>query len=103
MHSPSPLLIGIGTQLGGDVTTGLQRSSGRVAAAAGGVGGTAAASVASGGAQSGGKAGGKSVTVNVAAGAIVVQGAAGASALELTESAIGLLFERIALEKGLAA
>jgi hypothetical protein len=42
------------------------------------------------------------VTVTIEPGAIVIQGGSGESVSELTEQAVAMIFERIALAQGLA-
>jgi len=61
----------------------------------------AAASVPMGGGA--GASGGGGVNVTIEAGAIVIQGGASASVVELTEQAVALIFERIASQQGLMA
>jgi hypothetical protein len=98
--SPSKVMIGMGKFTGAGMAEGLKQSQGNVSAAAGGMGGAAASGAASG--ASGGKGGGKGATINVAPGAIVINGAGSSGeALTLTESALALLLERVALSRGL--
>jgi hypothetical protein len=75
---------------------GVEGGGARVASAGEGLAIQAAKTAAPTAASAGG------LTVNVMAGAIQIAGGAG-SALELTEEAVTLLFERIALEQGLVA
>ena len=96
--SPSKEMAKLGKFAGEGVAVGLDASTSKVASAAGDLGGSALGATA-GGASGGGKGGG-GITVNVASGAIVIQGA-GKGAEDLTEQAISLLFERIALAQGL--
>ena len=96
--SPSKEMAKLGKFAGEGVAVGLDASTSTVSSAAGDLGGSTLGATA-GGASGGGKSGG-GVTVNIASGAIVIQGA-GKGAEDLTEQAISLMFERIALSQGL--
>lgn len=100
-HSPSQVMIEMGGFLGEGLAQGIGGSTGEVGAASANLGQAAMSAVppaAAAAAPSGGK-GAAGVVVNVEAGAITVGG--GGSALELTEHAVALLFERVALSQGL--
>lgn len=101
IHSPSRVMMQMGSFAGQGVADGLTAAVPDVHGAASSLGSVAASGVASG-AGSGGAGGssGASVNVTVEAGAIVIQGA-GKGAEELTEEAVALLFERVALAQGL--
>ena len=98
IHSPSKVMAQMGAFAGQGVAQGLDSSAPDVHGAASDLGGMAASGAASGIGSSGGGKGG--VTVNVEPGAIVIQGA-GKGADELTEEAVAILFERVALAQGL--
>lgn len=86
-------------------TAGLIAANDNVGQAASGLAGAAiggASSVAPESAKPSAPAGGASVTVNVAPGAIVINGAQG-DAAELTEHALTLMLEKVALTQGIAA
>lgn len=106
IKSPSTVMMQMGGHTAGGFADGMTAGIGDVKAASADMGsaamggiGNVAAPAASGGA-SGGSGGGSGVTVNVEPGAIVIQGA-GAGAEELTETAISLIFERVALAAGI--
>lgn len=102
ISSPSKVMMQLGGHTGAGFAEGLEATAPDVHGAASGVASAAVsgASSAPGGASGGGSSGGGGVTVNVEPGAIVIQGA-GKGAEELTEEAISLVFERVALESGL--
>ena len=104
--SPSAVMIAQGRFIGAGAAQGIQESSGQVQQAAQGMAGGAVSGAAKGGAPqaSGGQQSGGGMQVTLAAGAIQISGAGSpAETLALTENAIALLFERIALERGLVA
>lgn len=99
--SPSKVMMQLGGHTAGGFASGIEGGSGAVAGAAGGMGGGAkdaayAASSYGGGGGKGGGGGG--VVVNV--GGITIEGA-GKGAEDLTEEAVSLIFERVALSQGL--
>jgi hypothetical protein len=107
--SDSKQFMKIGGYSGSGMVTGLKRSAVHVASAAEDVGESAISGAkkpitaqAYAGAKSeraSSKDGGKKLSITVEKGAIVINGASGV--LELTEQAIALLFEKVALEQGL--
>jgi hypothetical protein len=110
IHSPSRVLFGLGVNTGRGFTGGIQNERPNVDRAASSLGfaavsGTAYASAPPSNANAGASSssGGGSVTVNVQPGAIQITGGSGQSALELTETAVAILFERYALQRGVAA
>lgn len=102
--SPSKIMMEMGGHMGTGVALGLDATAGDVAASSTGVAVSAvdaAAAVPTGGGAGAGGGGGVNVTIE--AGAIVIQGGASASVVELTEQAVALIFERIASQQGLMA
>jgi hypothetical protein len=102
--SPSKVMMEMGGHMGTGVALGLDGTTGDVAASSTGVAVSAvdaASTVPMGGAAGGGGGGGVNVTIE--AGAIVIQGGASASVVELTEQAVAIIFERIASQQGLMA
>lgn len=107
IHSPSKVMMELGVHTGRGFAGGMQASKGSVMTAGAGMGAGAAASV-TGGAQtgvsaqsygsSGSSSSSKSVVVHV--GGIHIDGA-GKSAEGITEEAVSLIFERVALQQGL--
>lgn len=102
IKSPSKVMMEAGINVTKGVVGGIEAGTPDVAAAADDLGNAAAGGMGGGGGSGGG---GKSttkggLTVIVQAGAIVIEGA-GKAADELTETAVALLFERIALAEGL--
>lgn len=97
ISSPSKAMIEMGGFMGEGMAIGVSGAANDVEAAVGGVATQAMAAVPAGGGAATGGGGG--VTVNIEAGAIVINGAGSAS--ELTEQAAALMFERIALSQGL--
>ena len=98
--SPSKVMMEMGGYMGDGVAMGLDDSGGDVASSATGLATTAVDAVASApapGAPAGGAGGG--LTVNIEPGAIVIQGGASASVVDLTEQAIAQIFERIASQQ----
>lgn len=104
IKSPSAIMMGYGVQMAAGLSHGIESSSGMVAGATQGmaVSGVEALPPAASAAPAAASGGGGGITVNVEPGAIVIQGGSGASASELTETAIAMLFERVALAQGLA-
>ena len=103
IHSPSAVMKIQGKFTGAGMAEGLKASAHGVAQAANQMGGAAATGSASGASsgQARGGGGGKSVSVVVQPGAIVISGAGSSGeALSLTETAVSILFERYALEAG---
>ena len=70
-------------------------------AATGAAGGAASMGGGGGAPPSVGGGGGGGLTVQVMPGAIVIQGGSGDAATTLTENALALIFERVALTQGL--
>jgi hypothetical protein len=102
ISSPSKVMMEMGTSTGEGFAEGMTATAPDVHAAVGDLSAAASAGVdtpAAGGAGKGAKAGG-AVTVNVAAGAINIDGA-GKTAMEITEEMLSLVFERVALTQGL--
>lgn len=102
--SPSKVMMEMGGHMGSGVALGLDATAGDVAASSTGVAVSAveaAGAVPTGGGPAAGGGGGVNVTIE--AGAIVIQGGASASVVELTEQAVALIFERIASQQGLMA
>lgn len=97
ISSPSKEMMKLGAFAGAGVAEGLDSSVGDVHASAGGLGGAAFAGASS--QAGGGSSGGGGMTVNV--GGIVISGGSGQGVLELTEEAVSLLFEKVALSQGL--
>lgn len=101
IHSPSTVMAQMGNYAGQGVAVGLNAAVPDVHGAASDLGG-AAVGGASKGMSSGGAAGSSGgLSITVEAGAIVIQGGADKSVLDLTEEAISMLFERVALAQGL--
>ncbi len=99
INSPSVVMDELGGHAATGFAQGIEGGAGDVHGAATGLAGAAAAGASASPVPSGG-GGGKSVSVTVEPGAIVINGASGSSAIELTEEAISLVFERIALGAG---
>ncbi len=106
IHSPSTVMMKLGGHTAGGFAEGIDGGASDVQASASGlatatVKGAAGATGAPGApAPSGGGGGGGGVSVNVEPGAIVIQGA-GKGVEELTEEAVSMIFERVALGAGL--
>jgi hypothetical protein len=100
IHSPSRVMLQVGGHVGSGFAGGIRGAEPAVRGASAGLGVVAAGSVA-GGARSGAAMArateGKRITIDV--GGIHLHGA-GNGALELTEEAVALLFERLALAEG---
>lgn len=110
IHSPSKEMMKLGNFAGQGVAMGLDQSADQVGASSASMAGSAKDGAASGlsGGGSGGGGGATTINVTVESGAIVIGGGAaggqsggGQSAAELTETAVALIFERIALASGL--
>lgn len=102
MHSPSRLMADHGANIGAGVAVGVEASAGDVEAASSGMASAAVAGVEGASSGGGGAPAGGGVTVTIEPGAIVIQGGSGESVSELTEQAVAMIFERIALAQGLA-
>lgn len=104
--SPSREFAKLGLHTGTGFAQGLLAANDNVSRAAEGLAniatGTASSAASAAPAKAAAPSGGGGVTVNVAPGAIVINGAQG-DAAELTEHAISLMFEKIALTQGVAA
>lgn len=101
IHSPSTVMIEAGQFTGEGFAQGMEATVPDVHDAAGSLGGAAAPVMATPPPDASASGAGGGVTVIVEPGAIVLSGGSGASASELTESAVSLLFERCALAAGL--
>lgn len=97
IKSPSRVMMRLGGFVAEGAAMGVQAGQGRVAAASTGIGAAAATGAASG-AQGGGA--GRSLTLNVEPGAIVIQGG-GKSAVEIGEEVLAVLLEKLAMSQGL--
>lgn len=95
-HSPSRVMIGVGQDVTAGLEIGMEKGSPSVATTAKNLGNSAIDGIS----QSGGVGGGKAITVNVASGAIVINGGGDKGMLELTEEALTALLERILMEQG---
>jgi len=109
--SPSAVMAGMGGQFSAGAAQGIDAGSSKVAASADKMGSTAANKAADGmssgggaGAKGGKAGGGKGGGLNVtfAPGSIVITGAAG-DPLEVTEAALTMILERLAITQGLMA
>lgn len=102
INSPSGVMMAYGANMGDGVVEGVDASASKVAKSATGMAAVAVEGVAAAppAAPSGGGGGGVNVTVEP--GAIVIQGGGGEGATELTEQAVAMIFERVALAQGLA-
>ncbi len=100
IHSPSKVMMGLGGDVAEGTAQGIEGGSGDVHGAASGMAGAAVKGATSGGDSSGGGSSKGGVNVTVEAGAITIDGA-GKTALEITETMISLVFERVALGAGL--
>jgi hypothetical protein len=96
IHSPSRVMMRLGEQTGEGYAQGVEKKGGRASTAV-----TSLASSAQSGASGGERGGGKSLSITVEKGAIVVQGGGGETLLELTETGLARLLERLALKEGL--
>ena len=102
IHSPSKVGVELGGHFGGGIAGGISDAAPDVHAASKDLGSASFAGASSSAPSSptgGGKGGGVNVTVEP--GAIVINGGSGDSVSELTESAVALMFERVALAQGL--
>ncbi len=100
IHSPSKVMMGLGGDVAEGTAQGIEGGSSDVHGAASGMAGAAVKGATSGGDASGGGSSKGGVNVTVEAGAITIDGA-GKTALEITETMISLVFERVALGAGL--
>ena len=99
--SPSKVMMQMGLHTSSGMAEGVKAGSGKVQDASASLG-TSAVKGAAGGASEG--KGAMSVVCNFASGAIVVQGSGGQdNQVTLTEQAVALIFERMALEAGLGS
>lgn len=96
MHSPSQLMDELGGYVGEGAAQGVEGSIPRVEGAAGKLGGAMAGASAKGATGGGAKGSGKSVVVNVEAGALVIN--AGGSTV--TDEGLAIALERFALAVG---
>ena len=125
IHSPSTVMMELGAHTATGMAQGIDAGAQSVQAAAGGLATGAATGAAAGpasamrgsgaspdasggggssgggGAPASGSSGGGGVSVNVMPGAITITGGSGDAATTLTENALALIFERIALTQGL--
>lgn len=102
IESPSTVMMGYGVHMGEGAAIGVEASAGEVAGAVEGMAATAVDAADSAPAPAGPSSGGGGVNVTIEPGAIVIQGGDSASISELTEQAVAMIFERIALAQGLA-
>jgi hypothetical protein len=105
-HSPSRKMFVAGGYMPAGAALGVEAGTADLEQATQGMALSAvdAGAGAMGGAGGGAGAGsGGGVNVTIEAGAIVIQGGASASVVELTEQAVALIFERIASQQGLMA
>lgn len=100
--SPSKVMAGLGEHLGGGVAAGVKSSAGAVESATQGMAASAVGGVEAATPSSSSAGGGGGITVTLEPGAIVIQGGASASATDLTEQAVAMIFERLASAQGLA-
>lgn len=98
ISSPSKVTMELGDYTAQGFALGLTNASNDVTAAAGGVADAAVGGVSSP-SKGAAASSGPSITVNVQAGAVVINGGAGGAA-ELTREAVALLFEEVALAMG---
>lgn len=103
IHSPSKVMMQLGGHVAGGVAEGIGQGAPDVHAASADLGRASFSGASKGMSGAGGASpgGGGGVSVTVEKGAIVVQGGSGESLLELTESAVALVFERAAIAQGL--
>ncbi len=102
ISSPSKVMMQMGVHMGEGLETGLDTSQASVKASASKMGASAAEGVAGGGNGRGGKSGGGSnINITVEKGAIVIGGGGEKGQVELTEEALSLLLERVAMQSGL--
>ena len=110
IHSPSRVMLELGGHVAGGFAEGIDMGAGRVGAAAGAMGAVANDNAISAAAytpsqapasvtSSSSASSDRSLTVTVEPGAIVIQGA-GKGVEELTEEAVSIIFERVALAQG---
>lgn len=100
--SPSKVMARFGVFTAQGVAQGLDAGAPEVADAAQGVGAAAVTGTTAGaGAAPRGAAGGRSITIHVAPGAVVIHGGASASLQRLLEEGLADLLERAALQAGL--
>jgi hypothetical protein len=107
IHSPSTVMMKLGQHTATGMAQGIDDGSSRVESAGAALAGSAASGASSssaGGAAGAGGPGGagssSGVTIQVMPGAVVINGASG-DTLTLTENALALLLERVALTQGL--
>ena len=105
IHSKSTVMMKMGGFINQGLSHGMANDNGAVAGAAQDMAGGVVAGASGGGAKASGCGkGGGGVTINIQPGAVVIQGAGSSGeALTLTEDALALLLERVALARGLAA
>lgn len=102
IESPSTVMMGYGVHMGEGAALGVEAGAGEVSGAVEGMAATAVSAAESAPAPSVPGSGGGGVHVTIEPGAIVIQGGSGESLSELTEQAVAMIFERIALAQGLA-
>ncbi len=102
IHSPSKVGIELGRNFGESTGSGIEQASSATYSASANLAGSAAGGFMGGGTEipAGNSASGAQVVVYVEPGAIVIQGAGG-NVQDLTEQAVSLIFERVALARGL--
>ena len=102
IHSPSAVMMQLGGHTGEGFAQGIEAKSPDIHGAAQGMAGAAAIGASSGSSTSNvSNNNSKSINVTVEPGAIVINGGSGVSSIELTEEAVALVWERIALGAGL--
>lgn len=102
IESPSTVMMGYGVHMGEGAALGVEASAGEVSGAVEGMAATAVSAADGAPGPAGPSSGGGGVHVTIEPGAIVIQGGSGESVSELTEQAVAMIFERIALAQGLA-
>ena len=100
--SPSKVMMGYGVNMGEGAAMGVDASADQVAGSVEGMAATAVSAADGAPGPAGPSSGGGGVHVTIEPGAIVIQGGDAASLSELTEQAVAMIFERIALAQGLA-
>lgn len=101
IHSPSAVMASLGGFTSQGFAEGMESKAPDVHAAGQSVSGNAVAGASGGSAAAPSSGGGSTVTVTVEPGAISINGGSAQSVSELTEQAVSLIFERIALSQGL--
>jgi len=103
IHSPSAVMMELGGHTGEGFAQGIEAKSPDIHGAAQGMAGAASSGAGAGATATSNVSNNNSKSINVVVepGAIVINGGSGTSSLELTEEAISLVFERIAMGAGL--